>query len=76
MVEVFEFETTVAAKNASEEVAPDGMSVRTGDTTMSLDWEASPHFFLRDRLIVLYLGNDEKILEALEKICGESFAGK
>ena len=38
-------------------------------------WVNWPHFFRCDRLIVLYLGEQEKVIEGLSALCGPQFAG-
>jgi len=44
------------------------------DSGMS-DWVAPPHFFLCDRIIALYLGQDQNVIAALTEVCGPQFAG-
>ena len=44
------------------------------DSGMS-DWVAPPHFFLCDRIIALYLGQDQKVIATLTELCGPRFAG-
>ena len=39
-------------------------------------WVAPPHFFRRDRLIVLYLGSDQRVLNVLGRLLGPQFAGR
>lgn len=39
------------------------------------DWVSSPHFFLCDRIIALYLGQDQNVITALTELCGPHFAG-
>ena len=39
-------------------------------------WMAAPHFFRRSRVIALYLGNDPKVLSALQQVLGSQFAGR
>ena len=41
----------------------------------AIDWVNWPHFFRRDHLIVLYLGEQEKVLKELSALCGPQFAG-
>lgn len=38
-----------------------------------MDWVDRPHFFRHDRLIVLYLGRDQQVIDALTELCGEPF---
>jgi hypothetical protein len=40
---------------------------------LNIDWVAPPHFFQCDRLIVLYLGVDERVIGALSELCAPPF---
>ena len=41
----------------------------------AIDWVNWPHFFRCDHLIVLYLGEQERVLKELSGLCGPQFAG-
>ena len=71
-IQVFEYRDESAAMADAEQVAPDGSSV---GTSMPF-WVADPHFYQNGKLIVLYLGSDEVILDALETVFGPQFAGR
>lgn len=49
--------------------------VRDGNTISMEFSEANPHFYKKGKIIVQYIGNDEKILKDLQGIMGEQFAG-
>lgn len=70
-VQVFEYRSAAAAGAQAALVSPDG---RTVGTTKPL-WLGTPHFYKRERLIVLYLGDNPKVLKALETRLGPPFAG-
>ena len=38
-----------------------------------LDWVAPPHYSQCDRLIVLYLGSEARVVEALSELCAPPF---
>lgn len=38
-------------------------------------WSQPPHYFLRDNVIVLYLGEDAEILDMLQRLCGPQIRG-
>lgn len=44
--------------------------------TMRIDWIAPPHFFHKERLIVIYVGSDPKTLALLQELLGPQFAGQ
>jgi hypothetical protein len=70
-VQIFEYRNSARADSDAALVSADG---RTVGTTKP-HWLGPPHFFKKDRLIVLYLGDDAKILQALESRLGRQFAG-
>ena len=41
----------------------------------AVDWGGDPHFFLRDNVIVLYVGENSKVLDMLERLCGPQIRG-
>jgi len=71
-IQVFEYETTSAMEQEAAQVAPDGGSVGTS----MMMWMDAPHFYKTGRIIVLYLGSDEKTLELLGQVIGDQFAGQ
>ena len=71
-VQVFEYETTEAMENEAAQVVPDGGSIGTSMVT----WMDTPHFYKAGRIIVLYVGSDETILNLLESVIGPQFAGR
>lgn len=71
-IQVFEYENTEAAESESRRVSPNGASV---GTTM-ITWAGAPHFYKNGRLVVIYVGSNEEVLEALEKVLGPQFAGE
>ena len=70
-VQVFEYLNATAADSEAELVSPDGASVGTNMIT----WVATPHFYKEERLIVLYVGDNEDLINILETILGSQFAG-
>lgn len=71
-VQVFEYATTADAARAAAPVSPDGSSVG-GSKPM---WIGDPHFFRSGRVVVLYVGDDAKVLRALTRALGKQFAGR
>lgn len=70
-VQVFEYVDVATAEVEALTVAPDGSYV---STTM-LTWIATPHFFKADSLIVIYVGDDARVIKALEDLLRPQFAG-
>lgn len=71
-VQVFEYESLEAMENEASQVAPDGGSIGTSMVT----WMDAPHFYKAGRIIALYVGSDQAILDLLNKVIGPQFAGR
>ena len=71
-VQVFEYESAEAIESEASQVAPDGGSIGTSMVT----WMDTPHFYKAGRIIVLYVGSDETIIDVLENAIGSQFAGR
>ncbi|MEK6244154.1 MAG: hypothetical protein AABM33_06600 [Pseudomonadota bacterium] len=71
-VQVFEYSDATAADAQAALVSPSGSAVGT----TKIHWVGPPHFFKKGRLIVLYVGDNEKVLSALEAVLGRLFAGR
>ena len=71
-VQVFEYGDGAVAKAEAQRVSPDGMRIGS----YSALWLASPHFYARDRVIALYLGDTAAIINALRGAIAPQFAGR
>ena len=60
-----------AAQADAAQIQPDGQP-KTG----SVAWPAPPHFFLKERVLVLYVGSDPTVLARLTDLLGPQFAGQ
>jgi hypothetical protein len=69
-VQVFEYPDAAAAEIEAAQIAPDASSVATS----MLSWAAAPHFYSKDRLIVLYVGENESVTRVLVDALGEPIA--
>lgn len=68
---VFPYASTAAADKDASKVSSDGMTI--GKSKPS--WLGTPHFYRRDRIIVLYLGDKPGVLDVLTHTFGRQFAG-
>lgn len=59
-----------AAKEDARKIGPDGQP-----RSMSVLWAGEPHFFRKERVLVLYIGEDEAVLDLLTDLLGPQFAG-
>lgn len=70
-VQVFQYRTAGDARKEAAQVSPDGSSVGTS----MMSWVSTPHFYRKENLIVLYVGEKEEVLRALQSALGARFAG-
>ena len=70
----FEYPDRPAAKAIAALIADDGSSVE-GITEDPINWPATPHFFRRGRLLVLYVGDDRPTADLLKVVLGPQIAG-
>ena len=70
-VQVFQYSSSAEMEAQSALISPEGTAVGT----RKIHWIGSPHFFKQGRVLVLYVGDDQKIEKALEAILGRQFAG-
>ena len=70
-VQVFEYLDAVQADAEAAQVAPDGSTVGTSMAS----WVGPPHFYRAEQLIVLYVGENQSVIESIETVLGPQFAG-
>ena len=71
-IQVFEYPDAESASTEAALISPDGSSI---GTTMVL-WVDTTHFYKWDRLIVLYLGDDQATQVLLQTLIGDQIAGR
>jgi hypothetical protein len=71
-LQLFEYGSASAATNDSKRISSDG----SGTATTKISWVAPPHFFLKGRVMALYVGNDPAALSLLQGVMGPQFAGR
>lgn len=71
-LQLFEYGSASAASADAKQIRPDG----SGTATTQISWVAPPHFFLKGRVTVLYVGNDRAVLSLLQSLLGPQFAGR
>lgn len=67
-IQVFEYPDEAARQVDSDVISPDGYSIGTS----SVGWIDQPHFWIKGRLIVLYVGSDQPTLALLTGILREA----
>ena len=71
-VQVLEYSDADALDVEAAQISRDGSTI---GTTM-VSWVAPPHFFRNETAIVLYVGENPKVIEALTSVLGPQFAGR
>jgi hypothetical protein len=71
-VQVFEYPHAAVADAQAATVSRDGSQVGTSKPF----WIGAPHFYKKANILVLYLGDDEKVLKLLQNVLGQQFAGR
>ena len=71
-VQVFQYASAAAADAEAAPISRDGMSVGT----RKISWVGAPHFFKKEKLLVLYVGGNAEVLKTLEAALGPQFAGQ
>ena len=71
-VQVFEYADIDDAEAEAGLVSPDDSSIGTS----MVNWVATPHFYKSGKLLVLYVGDDTTIIDALEAVLDAQFAGR
>jgi hypothetical protein len=71
-VQVFVYDTAEAMEAEASQVAEDGGSIGTN----MVMWVEAPHFYKLGQILVLYVGEDQAVIDLLEGIFGPQFAGR
>jgi hypothetical protein len=71
-VQVFQYFSAAEMEAQAAPISRDGSAVGT----RKIFWVGPPHFFKQGKVLVLYVGNDDKVLKALEAVLGRQFAGQ
>ena len=75
-VQVFEYEDAASLEDVAGGISADGYTIRGATRTAHVDWVAPPHFYKQGKLLVLYVGDDSEVMQLLEDVLGEQFAGR
>lgn len=67
----YEFSSEAEAEAAASKVSPDG----SGIGLKYVNWRATPHFYRRGKLIVIYEGEQKLMTDTLSAALGPRFAG-
>ena len=71
-IQVYEYPSAEEMEKEASRISDEGYQVKN----VIINWFKPPHFYKKDKTLVLYLGNNESIKSELEKIIGREFIGK
>jgi hypothetical protein len=71
-VQVFAYDTAQAMEAEASQISPDASTIGTSMPS----WMSDPHFYKLGNMLVLYVGQDQKILDILSGALGPQFAGR
>lgn len=80
-ISVLEYSDEARAETEAKFISPDGFSLtrppdsKSDGSVAMVDWIAPPHWYQSGRIIVLYVGRNQKIIDLLESALGPQFAG-
>lgn len=74
-ISVYLYESSDAMEKDASYISDGGTSYDNGKEAVMIDWASYPHFYKDENMIVLYVGVDSEIIQALEELLGPQFAG-
>ena len=74
-IDIYVFDSEEEAEREAGFIDEGGSSYDNGRKAVHVSWISYPHFFKKGCLIVQYVGEDTGIVNDLEDILGEQFAG-
>ncbi len=75
-LDIYLFSSNKKMESEAKHIDSDGAGYDNGFKSIMVEWSSSPHFYKRGKIIVQYVGENEKIISDLKDILGEQFAGK
>lgn len=75
-ISVYIYESNEKMEKDASYISEDGFTYDNGKQATITDWVSYPHFYKSDNIIVLYVGDNSEINNALEEIIGPQFAGE
>nr|WP_300005029.1 hypothetical protein [Tissierella sp.] len=72
---VYLYKNDEAMSKDIEGLSPDGFSYDNGESEIAVEWRYQPHYYEQENMIVIYVGQNQKTLDSLERILGAPFIG-
>lgn len=74
-ISVYLYESPRKMEQDASYIDEGGSGYTNGRKSVEISWVSYPHFYKKDNIIVLYVGEDPDLITALEDIMGEQFVG-
>ncbi len=74
-ITLYAYEDNEAMEEDASRLDKKGFTYNNGDMSVHVTWVSFPHFYKKDNLIALYVGENEKIISSLKEIMGSQFSG-
>lgn len=74
-VTIYSYEDNEEMEKEASTINKDASEISRADNPIQIKWSKTPHFYKKGKIIVQYIGDDEKIISDLKEIMGEQFAG-
>lgn len=73
---IYSYEDNEEMEKEASTINKDASEISRSGNKILADWSKTPHFYKKGKIIVQYVGDDEKIISDLKEIMGEQFAGR
>lgn len=74
-LQTFLYPDPEAAQAEAQRFSQDGAWIDRSGELVSINWIATPHLFLVDSMLIIYVGENDELLAALSEAFDEPFAG-
>lgn len=74
-LEIYLYNSNKEMEDDAKNINMNGFGYSDGNKSIIIDWISYPHFYKKGNVIVLYVGENEKIISDLNDIMGEQFVG-
>ncbi|MBO1265472.1 hypothetical protein J3A84_10555 [Proteiniclasticum sp. SCR006] len=74
-ITVYLYDSGSSMEKDASNIDEGGTGYHNGNDSVEISWVSYPHFYKTDNIIILYVGEDETMIHALEDILGDQFAG-
>lgn len=73
---IYSYENKEEMEKEASTINKDASKINRADNPIEIEWNKTPHFYKKGKIIIQYIGDDEKIISDLKAIVGNQFAGR